>query len=400
MNPSIKDPQELYVSRTFTVAWYWFLLATFIAITIRWMQLHPVTGWNLNYIRHAHSHVAFLGWVFNGFFAISLQQFVPPARRRSFYSLFLVLQVAVAGMAASFPLQGYGAVSIVFSTLHMSGSAVFAWWLWRSPLVHPGAGAWLRMALAFMLLSGLGPLVLGPLAALDLRDHPAYMLAIYFYLHCQYNGWFILFLIAAAWQRWEDAGGGLEGIAKWSAWLGLGGGALGSFALSALWLDPPWPVWLAGGLAALAQLWGAWQLRPLFRWGWSKLDGPSRMVLILVAGCFVIKLLLQVLACLPVLAPLADHRFIAVAFLHLVFLGVVTPAIACWAWNAGWIRRGWLTRMGGLLFLAGSLFTELVLVASALAGQAGQPLPFVPELLVGAAGLILAGLLLVHPTVK
>jgi hypothetical protein len=124
-----------------------------------------------------------------------------------------------------------------------------------------------------------------------------------------------------------------------------------------------------------------------------------RLVLSLIVGCFILKLLLQLLSCLPALAPLAHHRFIAIAFLHMIFLGIVTPGLALWAWNAGWIRKGRLSRTGGLLFLTGSIITELMLVLSALAGLAGHGIPYLPELLLAAATIIAGGVLLVRPTV-
>jgi hypothetical protein len=367
---------DLFTARTFTVAWYWFILAACIAIP----------------------HVAFLGWVFNGFFAIALQTFVPQARRRAFLILFLVLQVGVVGMAASFPLQGYGGISIAFSTLHMGASAVFAWWLWNSPQLEQGTRLWLRIALVFMLLSGLGPLILGPLAVMDMRDHPAYTLAIYFYLHCQYNGWFIFFLIAASWQRWIQCGGSMPPERMRTAAATLGLGTLLNFSLSLLWLHPPWPVWILAALSGFAQIWGAWQLRPLASMGWKRLDSTLRTIMLIIMVCLMAKLLLQMLACLPILAPLAYHRFIAIAFLHLIFLGIVTPSLVGWAWKAGWIHSGLLTRTGAALFLTGSLATELILVIAAFAGLGGVAIPKLLELLLGCAVVIAAGLVLVRPT--
>ncbi len=402
MTPSMKttsSEKDLFTARTFTVAWYWFLLAAFIAILLRWMPINPSSDWNLNFLRHTHSHVAFLGWVFNGFFAIALQLFIPKSSRKAFFILFMILQAGVVGMAASFPLQGYGGISIAFSTLHMLASACFAWWLWNSPCLEKGTRLWLRMALIFMLLSGLGPLVLGPLAVMDMRDHPAYTLAIYFYLHCQYNGWFIFFLIAAVWQRWKLLGGTMQDSHMRGAALALGIGTLANFSLSLLWLHPPWPVWLIAAGSAIAQIWGAWQLRPLLITAWERLETVLRMVLVLVIGCFVLKLLLQILSCLPMLAPLAHHRFIAIAFLHLVFLGIVTPSLIGWAWKSGWIRTGLFTQAGCFLFLAGSLMTELVLVIAAFAGLGGQVFPFLSEILLAAACIIAAGLILIRPTV-
>lgn len=388
---------DLFTARTFTVAWYWFLLAALIAILLRWFPVYPTNDWDINYLRHTHSHVAFLGWVFNGFFAIALREFIPAKSRKAYFILFLVLQVGVIGMAASFPLQGYGGVSIAFSTLHMMASAVFAWWLWNCSQLDSGTRLWLRMALIFMLLSGLGPLFLGPLAVMDMRDHPGYTLAIYFYLHCQYNGWFILFLIAAVYRRWQLLGGEMSPARLRASAIAIGAGTLLNFSLSLLWLNPPLAVWILAAASGLAQIWGMWQLRPIVKMAWQNFDKFLRVLLVIIISSLVTKLVLQILACLPVLAPLAYHRFIAIAFLHLVFLGIVTPSLYGWAWHAGWIHKGIITRIGHSLYLAGSLATELVLVTAALIGLGGLVLPNLQVILLGSAITIASGLVLVRP---
>lgn len=83
---------------------------------------------NFKYFLHAHSHTAFLGWIFNAFYAVFIVAFVPAQKQTSFSYrlLFWLLQVAVLGMLFSFPVQGYAAVSITFSTLHIFLSYWFA----------------------------------------------------------------------------------------------------------------------------------------------------------------------------------------------------------------------------------------------------------------------------------
>ncbi|TVR55648.1 MAG: hypothetical protein EA425_00545, partial [Puniceicoccaceae bacterium] len=182
----------------FAVAWGFLVVTALLGVVLRLQAVRPIADVDYGNWLHAHSHTAFLGWVFNAFFALAAAWWLGPERRRFFLRLFWILQVANLGMLASFPVQGYGAVSIVFSTLHVGGGLAFAVALWRHPAVAGAARPWLRLALVAMLLSGLGPLALGPLAALDLRAHPAYTLSIYWYLHFQYNGWFLLFPLALA----------------------------------------------------------------------------------------------------------------------------------------------------------------------------------------------------------
>lgn len=393
--PVLPLPARPSLARRFGVAWMFLVLSAALGLVLRWQVFVPWPPLPYGHLLHAHSHVAFLGWVCNAFFVVALRHFLPPADEPGLRRLWWVLQIAVLGMLCSFPWQGYGPVSIAFSTLHLVASVVFGYRLWRAAPAAPGVRFHLRAALVFLVLSAAGPLALGPLAAAGLREHPAYTLAIYWYLHCHYNGWFVFFLQALALERGTAAGAAPDPAAAVRAGRWLLAGGLLSFALSTLWCDPPAVVHALATVGALAQLAGcALLLRTLA--GPAARSAVARQPLLgLVAGVFVLKPLLQIAAALPGLATLAHQRFVAIAFLHLVFLGFVIPALIAWADAAGWIRPGWLRRAGLALFLGGAALTEFLLVAPTAAGLAGGTfsLPLAEGLLAGAAALF-AGLVL------
>ncbi|MCU0355278.1 MAG: hypothetical protein MUD08_16310, partial [Cytophagales bacterium] len=105
----------------------WLGLAAGIGVLLRYAQVWPMPdGFNYRFWLHAHSHVMLLGWLFNALFANLLAAFVPPDRQPRYRTLFWVLQAAVLGMLLTFPVQGYAAFSIAFSTLHMVAAYVFA----------------------------------------------------------------------------------------------------------------------------------------------------------------------------------------------------------------------------------------------------------------------------------
>ena len=252
------DPLKPPTQRMWRVALGYFALAAVLGALLRFLTLHPVPGLHAGHLLHTHSHIAFLGWVFNACFVLGLTAFPGQRPGKQWRRLWVVLQVGVIGMLVSYPIQGYGPISIAFSTLHMGASAVFAWWLWRATGASTAARPHLRVALAALVLSGLGPLALGPLAALDLRDSPGYTLAIYFYLHAHYNGWFVFFLQAIAVQA---AGKAVDRKKALRAAQWLAAGLVLTFAQSTLWLDPPsWVRLLAGiggGLAGASVVAGA-----------------------------------------------------------------------------------------------------------------------------------------------
>lgn len=368
--------------RVFGTACGFLVVTAALGSLLRWQMVSPVAGLNYHYFLHAHSHVAFLGWVFNAFFALALLHFAEPGDLPAFRRLFIVAQLAVVGMLISYPLQGYGTASIAFSTLHMACSAVFAWKLWRRNRASAAAHGHLRTALAFMAVSGLGPLTLGPLAALGLRDSPAYLLAIYFYLHCQYNGWFMFFLQALVFQ---DATGKSAADGR-RALVWLGAGAVLTLALSALWLHPPAWVRAMAAAGGAAQLVGCVYLVRGLR-GRPWFAGAGRWLAGLALAGFLLKHALQAASAWPGLAALVNHRFTVIAFLHLVFLGVVTPLLLAWALRLGWLRDGWRLRTGLGVFFGGALVSELAV--------AGVPLnlvcPHLMEILLASALALLAG---------
>jgi hypothetical protein len=381
--------------RRFAVAWMFLLISAALGVGLRLQLVSPVAGLNYGFLLHTHSHVAFLGWVFNAFFVAALRHFIPPEAARGYDVLWWTMQVGVLGMMATFPFQGYAFASITFATLHTGAAAVFAGKLWRGNCAAPAARVHLRAALGFMLLSGLGPIALGPLAALGLRESPVYTLSIYFYLHCQYNGWFLFFLQALLLQRRHEAGYPADGYAAIRAARWLASGCLLTYALSALWIQPP--AWVQGLAAAggLAQIIGCVELWRAVRGTFPPGAGLPPLEWI-AAGGFGLKHGLQLAAALPGLAGFAHERFIAIAFLHLIFLGIVTPALIAWARENGWFPPARRQRPGLLVFLGGAAATELLLLAPAAAGLAGQalalPLPL-PHALLAASVAILIGLL-------
>ncbi len=396
--PAVSTDAEL--ARRFRVAWAFLLVSVLIGLGLRLQWVWPWTTLGYADILHAHSHVAFLGWVFNAFFVAALRHFVPGSETRGYDRLWWTMQLAVAGMLVTFPFQGYAPASIAFSTLHMVAAFVFAMKLWRRSRAAPAARVHLRLALAFMLLSGAGPLALGVLPALGLRESPAYTLAIYFYLHCQYNGWFPFFLQALLLQRAEEQGWRVDTVAATGAawWLGVGG--LLAFALSTLWCQPPaFFGWIAVTGGVMQAVGAARFIRAVRGVPWPAINA-MRALAVVAVGAWLLKHALHLIGPWPGLAELTQQRFVAIAFLHLVFLGLVTPGLLIWAHDQGWLPTGARLRVGVTLLLAGTAASEFLLVAPALAALLGLPAwtwPLPLPLWVASAVLVMGVALLWPP---
>ncbi|HSJ67195.1 MAG TPA: hypothetical protein VK921_05960 [Anditalea sp.] len=176
-----------------------FVIASIMGVLLRYVFVAEVPWMDYRNMLHGHSHVAMLGWVYLILFALLIDAFVPPTKRSNpFYNrLFWFTQFTVIGMMASFPIQGYGAVSITFSTLHILASYLFVWRIWKDLNIKNRQVLYIvRASLLFLIISTIGIWAMGPVMALQLRNDPLYMVVVQFYLHFQFNGWFALAVLA------------------------------------------------------------------------------------------------------------------------------------------------------------------------------------------------------------
>jgi hypothetical protein len=379
----------------FLAAVGWLLVAAGIGLLLRAAPFLPGTAFAYGHLLHAHSHVAFLGWVFSAFFGLGLRGFVPVDQWRGYRTLFFWGQASTLAMAVAFPLQGYARESIIASSVHLCVALRFVWRLWRGAPAGGAGRLYLGLSFLFLALSALGPLALGPLAAGGLRGSPWYTFSIYVYLHFHYNGFFVFFLIALLLSLRGLDPALPRGAARAAPWLAAG--TVLTLAQSALWLQPPAWVWALAALGgALLTVGTVRVLARLARGGIADGGRVSGGLLALAGACLLLKVGLQCAAAWPALQDLVSHRWVAVAFLHLVFLGVVTPVLWVLGERAGWFTWHGTARAGLAAFLAGVVATQLVLAAVPLAARLGLPsLPAPAFLLLAGSALLFLGLVAV-----
>jgi hypothetical protein len=138
-----------------------FLIAALLGLILRYSSINPI-DLNYRFLTHAHSHIAMLGWVYLMLFTLIVHYFIPD-KKPVYNRLFWVTEFAVIGMMLSFPFQGYAAVSISFSTLHIFCSYYFVYLIWKHHQINNLPSQYLlKASLLFMLLSTVGVWCLGP----------------------------------------------------------------------------------------------------------------------------------------------------------------------------------------------------------------------------------------------
>lgn len=325
----MKDSAALVNRDTRVAAWWWIVSIIFlfcgavIGLGLRFYFVKPMPV-RFQYWLHAHSHVMLLGWVFNALFLLVYQQFFRVFSRIEKICIGL-LQVGVLGMLISFPFQGYGPVSIVFSALHLTVADVLAMLLWirtKSPAFFVVGSEhtrrFLRMGAFFQLLSSLGPFMLAHLMAGSNHasgiEHTAlYQLSIFFYLHFLYNGLFF-YLVLALWLP--------SAIITRSSQYLMALGTVLIFAHAILYVDERW---LWSWVAAIGSI---LQLSVWLTWMHQNFDVLRRKAGLILLAAVTVKLILQVGGSFPPLSHLVvTQRFWLMAYLHFLFLGIYTPFI-------------------------------------------------------------------------
>src|SRR5690606_25130782 len=180
-----------------------------MGLLLRFFFVTPVPL-NYKFILHAHSHTALLGWIYLGLTTLVYKLFLSEAQKPKLYKhIFIFTNICIVGMLVTFPIQGYALFSIIFSTLFLFASYWFSWFAIKYiPKKFRNRFSWklIKTALLYLVLSSIGPWAIGGVMATLGPESIWYKTSIYFYLHFQYNGWFILALLGFVFYFFEEKG--------------------------------------------------------------------------------------------------------------------------------------------------------------------------------------------------
>ncbi len=361
-----------------------------IVMTLPWL--------NQGFTLHAHSHFAFSGWISQALtlciaLAVTGRNFNDALPSR--YNRLLTFNLFCSyGMLVSFLLQGYAAVSIIFSTLSILVSFVFYTFCRRDKTDIAARQLWwkfMHLAMIFGMLSALGTFMLAYTMAAQPGNFELRLASVYFYLHFQYNGWFFLACLGL-FQYWL-AGRNIALPASPTIFRLLAGCIVTTYLLSINWL--PFPKYLHAFtiLTAAVQLltWGLfmaglWQKRRAIA---AELSPAMRWLLSVVLLAASIKFTLQAASSIPALATLAfGLRPVVIAYLHLVLLGMISLFIISWFFEHEAIDLATFSRKGLAIFVSGVIANEMFLMVQGISALSSIYVAFMPEALT-AAGLVL-----------
>ncbi|WP_347923505.1 hypothetical protein [Pontimicrobium sp. SW4] len=324
--------------------WFYPILFGFLGTTIGLVLRYAFTGEFANFpfknVLHSHSHVMLLGFLFNALVVLIWGNFTSGIDKKS-YQLYLALQVCVVGMLITFIIQGYALFSILFSTLHLWISYVLLIRLWKRLQGNRRFIQLIKVGILFHFISSIGPYCLGPLMAMGMQDSPWYQQSIFFYLHFQYFGslfiWFLVVLLQRSTVILQKRHLQIIAISL-----------IGLYTHSLDYSFNHWAIQLIGSLSSIGLLvvllsfWRAFMF----------VKRPYQVIyfiLLFIAFC-------NIIGSHPFIASQVEqNRFLLIAWLHLLFLGLYVPFI--------WIElKHKISNYTWIIYSIAFLFSQLILV--------------------------------------
>ncbi|HTH30648.1 MAG TPA: hypothetical protein VL946_04820 [Lacibacter sp.] len=393
---------QLWAKRAF----FNFTLLALAGVLLRYKILFSLPVVDQKHLLHAHSHFAFAGWVSLALFVAIIHLLKPnEQQQKQFNRVLWAQQLSSYGMLCTFPFMGYAAPSIFFSTLSILVSFWFAAVAWKIIGTNNRLSfekKFLYAALFCNVISAAGTFTLAYLMANKIINQDLYFGSVYFYLHFQYNGWFLFTIFALFFSQIKQCMQAqhirLANVFFYLLLITL----IPAWFLSMLWMRVPGWMSATGSIAAVLQVIALVifiRLLVLVRQQFRLIFHPPVHLLWFIALlAFSLKIIMQGFSAIPALNQYAfGIRPIVIGFLHLVLLGFVSMFIIGYLLQNRLVFLPTKIAFGGLwLFVSAMFLNELVLMSQGLAAIFYKPFPFSNELLLLAAGCMFTGLLLFY----
>lgn len=397
------NPDVSFFRKWALFALFNFIVLAAVGVLLRYKILFPLPLVDQKHLLHAHSHFAFAGWVSLALYAGVIYLLQPASRLlKQLEWLLVAQQMAAYGMLFTFPFTGYAAGSIIFSTASIFISYGFAWLLIKELLYRKKPAPenkWLMAGMLCNVLSSLGTFTLAYLMVSKNMKQDWYFGSVYFFLHFQYNGFF-LFTLGALFIRYISKHISVTGTIHLNRFFYLLIIALvPAWFLSLMWMRIPGWMYTAAALSGIIQLVALVYflkamapLKPFFR---EQLQKHVKWYWLAAALAFTIKIVLQALSAVPQLNTYAfGVRPVVIGFLHLVLLVFVSVFIIGLFLQNQMLQLTTLAgKRAGWIFLIAVLVNEVLLMLQGIAGITYHTLPYANHLLLLTALFIFSALL-------
>ncbi len=381
-----------------------FCVVALAGVTMRYKINFSLPVVNQKYLMHGHSHFAFVGWVAVALMTLMVRYLVRNNVETNYkkYNLILAADVIISyAMFISFIIQGYAFWSITFSTITIFISYFFIFFFWKDLNKVSEVGIsrnWLKAALLLWAFSSFGAFMLAYLMANHIMIQDLYFSAVYFFMHFQYNGWFLFVCFGIFFSYMQRLGLFGIGFLSRRLFLIMAITVVPTYFLSILWLRLPlWLHWIANISSVIQLIVLLYFFRILsvvknsevVKFNWS-----TKWLWTLAAFAFILKIILQLLSVIPFLSHFAfGFRPVVIGYLHLSFVGIISLFILGYINEFIHRFRGRVSGVGAIIFVTGFIVQEIILMLQGLEAINVEPIKFANMVLFYCAILMASGLI-------
>ena len=380
------------------------LLVAFLGLLMRYKIGFEFPLLDQKSLQHSHSHFAFAGWVSHTLMTLLISFLQKHDLKnniafKKYNSILIGNLICSYVMLFSFIIQGYGAVSITFSTLSIFASYWFAYVFFKDCKqieTKSTAVKWFKAAIFFNVISSLGTFALAYMMATKNIHQNEYLASIYYYLHFQYNGWFFFACMGLLLDYLKVTTSSNRIYSQ--SFILLFWSCIAGYFLSTLWLDLPLWIYIITAISAVVQV-IIWYLlfKTIIKENKSifvNLPGYLKYLIIFISLALSVKFLLQLGSTVPAVSELAfGFRPIIIAYLHLILLAIISLFLLFYVYANNFVVINKKTILGLILFSLGVILNEVVLGIQGVASLSYTLIPFINESLFGIALLLFTSIL-------
>ena len=381
-----------------------FCVVALAGITMRYKINFPLPAVNQKHLLFAHSNFAFMGWVTIALMVLMINYLIRHNIVTNYTRYNWILAtgcLAAYGMFVSFIGESYGYVSISFSILSILVTYFFIGCFWldvRKVKDASYAPQWFKAALILWTISSIGEITLAYLMVNFSRAQDYYFAALYFFLHFQYNGWFLFVCFGLMFSYLFEKKFFYSVGTNKALFLIMAITVAPTFLLSVLWLKLPRSLHLLANISAILQLLVLFyfiKIIPVVKKNIPpKITKTTRYLWTMAAIAFILKIILQTLSIIPFFSNYAfGFRPIVIGYLHLSFLGIISFFIIGYMNELLHEEKRSISKAGVLIFVIGVLVQEITLMFQGLEVLNLKALPYADILLFYAAIVIGCGLI-------
>ena len=315
-------------------AFLYFIITILLGLSLRVSYIADVF-FNIRHVTHSHSHIGLLGCIYTILSSLICQYFLRETDRKPYFILFLCTQFCILGMLFSFPFGGYFLYSIIFSSLFIICTYWFSiFFLKRSKKYNfirfsisksvdaehdkPLSLKFVHWGIYFLILSSIGIWLL-PIAIVKAgKGSDWYNSALYFFLHFQYNGWFLAVLFGLLVGEIEHKSL-LNSKRLKGALYNFVIGTIGSVTLSWVGFFNEPILYIIGNISGFLLLASIFELYRAY----MQLEKPAFLMQMFLLLCM-LKTIFMFLGSFPWIAEVVlPNREFVISYLHFTFLGVI-----------------------------------------------------------------------------